>query len=282
MMMEGLGPALIRALRGRGNVLISREARYSTGLSRRDYFDWPLHVAALTDLHAPDLVIIALGGNDAQDIMDVTRKRHRVGTPSWERHYLLRAGELIAAARKGGALILWVGLPVMGHSPHAEYTLQLSRQQQKACSDPSSQIFVDTLPVLTDAKGGFLTYAQNAKGVQTRIRQKDRIHLTDAGGDLLAAAVLPHLDALLQKIAGQRRTALLSGRTLPGQRARPEDPALVVTSRGIPSDGSPLPTPRPFPSPAHPGDLASSPPPPKNDAPFPSTPAGAASRLPGG
>ena len=278
MMMEGLGPALIRALRDRGKVIISREARYSTGLSRRDYFDWPLHMAALADLHAPDLVVIALGGNDAQDIVDVTRKRHRVGTPSWEKHYLLRAGELIAAARKGGALVLWIGLPVMGNSPHAGYTLQISRQQQMACSDPSSQVFVDTRPILADAKGGFLTYAQNAKGVQTRIRQKDRIHVTDAGGELLAAAVLPHIDALLQKIAGQRQAALLDSRTLPGRRA--EDPALAVTSRGIPSDGSPVSSPRPFRT--SPGDFASFPPSPENDAPFPFRPAGAASRLPGG
>ncbi|MDR1359899.1 MAG: DUF459 domain-containing protein, partial [Deltaproteobacteria bacterium] len=166
MMMEGLGPALTRALRERADVKILRDAKYSTGLSRRDYFDWPLHMADLVEQHSPDLVIIALGGNDSQDIVDVTRKRHLLGASSWEKHYLLRAAELVAAARKKGALVIWVGLPVMGNSPYAGYALRISRQQRLACSDPRSQAFVDTLPVLADAKGGYLTYARNKQGAQ--------------------------------------------------------------------------------------------------------------------
>jgi hypothetical protein len=282
MMMEGLGPALTRALQTLGKVKISRDAKYSTGLSRRDYFDWSLHMAALAEQHAPDLIVISLGGNDSQDIVDVAQKRHWVGTPSWERHYLLRARELVAAARKNGALALWVGLPVMGNSPHARYTLQISRQQQAACSDPSSEVFVDTLPVLADPKGGYLTYAQSAKGVQTRVRQKDKIHVTDAGGDLLAAAVLPHAEAMLQRIAGHRRAALLAGQAALKKRSRLENPALAVTSRRIPADGALALSPQEYASRTAPGDLASSLSPRQDEGPLPRAPAGAAPRPPGG
>ncbi|MDR2075887.1 MAG: DUF459 domain-containing protein [Desulfovibrio sp.] len=277
MMMEGLGPALLRVLRDRADVRVARDARYSTGLSRRDYFDWPLHMAALVDLHAPDLVIIAMGGNDSQDIVDITRKRHLVGTFSWERHYLLRARELLAAVSKEGALALWVGLPVMGNSPHARHTLQVSRQQQAAC-DPFTRIFVDTLPVLADSRGGYLTYARNAKGVQTRIRQKDKIHLTDAGGDLLAAAVLPRIDDLLQRLAGYRRAALPDRQAISERRSRLEDPALSVTSQALSSIAAPAFFPRRSASRA--GKLSL--PPQGEDASVVLTPAGAAPRSPGG
>jgi hypothetical protein len=239
MMMEGLGPALVRALRDRADLKISREAKYSTGLSRRDYFDWPLHMAALVDRHSPDLVILALGGNDSQDIVDVTQKRHLVGTPSWERHYLLRARELVAAARKNGSLVLWVGLPVMGNSPYDRYTLQISRQQQAACSDPVSQVFVDTLPVLADDRGGYLTYAKNAQGAQIRIRQKDKIHVTDAGGDFLAAAVLPQINAMLEKIARHRQTELLTSQDVPDKPSRTGDQTLPVSSKETPAAAPP-------------------------------------------
>ncbi|MDR2162203.1 MAG: DUF459 domain-containing protein [Desulfovibrio sp.] len=232
MMLEGLGPALLRALAGRDNTRVTRHARYSTGLSRKDYFDWPAHMASLAALHSPDLVIITLGGNDAQDIVDASRRRHLAGSPSWEAQYLLRARELVSAARRGGAKIIWVGLPVMGSSAaHSRHTLQLSQLHQAACVDPSSQIYVDTMPVLADKRGKYRTYAQKADGSQIRIRQKDGIHVTNAGGDLLAQEVLPHIDAMLLKIAQQRQAALRAERAAADRRSRAEDPVLSVTSQ---------------------------------------------------
>lgn len=41
MMMEGFGPVLQRTLRKRPDLDVVREGKYSTGLSRQDYFVWP-------------------------------------------------------------------------------------------------------------------------------------------------------------------------------------------------------------------------------------------------
>lgn len=200
MMMEGLGPALLRSLRTREDIVVIREAKYSTGLSRKDYFDWPAHMESLVEKYKPAVVIITMGGNDAQDIVDDSKKRHFVATDSWGEQYKERASLLIQAAQKEGATVIWVGLPVMGQPTHAKRSLQLCVQQEAACVDNSPCVYVDTLELLTDSKGEFTAFVKDSDGKQVRIRYKDKIHVTTAGGEILIKAVLPELDKLLEAI----------------------------------------------------------------------------------
>ena len=217
MMMEGLGPALLRNLRGRDDLVVVREAKYSTGLSRMDYFDWPAFMESLVEKYTPDVVIITMGGNDAQDIVDENKKRHFVGTPSWEERYRERAGLLLAAAQKGGAKVIWVGLPIMGYPNQDKYTRQLCAQQKAACTNATSQVFVDTLAVLADEKGEFMAFIKDDEGKQTRIRYKDKIHVTTTGGEMLIKEVLPHLDAILKPLANASG-AMVGGAANSGQK----------------------------------------------------------------
>ena len=61
MMMEGFGPVLQRTLRKRPDLEVVREGKYSTGLSRQDYFDWPAQLEKLVEKHNPDMVVICMG-----------------------------------------------------------------------------------------------------------------------------------------------------------------------------------------------------------------------------
>ena len=219
MMMEGLGPALLRSLRGRDDIVVVREAKYSTGLSRMDYFDWPAYMATLVEKYTPDVVIITMGGNDAQDIIDSSKKRHFVGTESWEQQYRERATMLLADAQKDGAKVIWVGLPIMGYPTHAKYSIQLCNQQKAACTNSTSQVFVDTLSTLADDKGEFMAFVTGSDGKQTRIRYKDKIHVTTAGGEMLITEVLPQLDALLQPLLPQTPALPATNSTAPGAAA---------------------------------------------------------------
>ena len=83
MMMEGFGPVLQRTLRKRPDLEVVREGKYSTGLSRQDYFDWPAQLEKLVGKYNPDMVVICMGANDPQDIIDENRKRHHADSESW-------------------------------------------------------------------------------------------------------------------------------------------------------------------------------------------------------
>ena len=208
MMMEGLGPVLLRFLRGHGGVEVVREAVYSTGLCRADYFDWPAHMKKVVEQHKPHLVIICLGANDGQDIVDANKKRHIAGTETWKVQYRERAKLLLAAAQATGARVIWVGLPIMGKEPHATYIKAVVAEQRAACEETPSCLFIDTWATLAGAKGEFLSFIQGKDKVHTRIRSNDKVHVTEAGGTLLLADIRPTLECMFVRPPAVNGTAL--------------------------------------------------------------------------
>ena len=157
MMMEGFGPVLQRTLRKRPDLEVVREGKYSTGLSRQDYFDWPAQLEQLVAKYNPDMVVICMGANDPQDIIDENRKRHHADSESWKTIYRSRAERLLAVATAKGAKAVWVGLPVMGKEPYSTRVRRLSELQKEAC-ETYHAAFVDTVKVLADAQGNYTTF----------------------------------------------------------------------------------------------------------------------------
>ena len=197
MMMEGFGPVLQRALRARPDLEVIKEGKYSTGLSRIDYFDWATYLNQLVSRDRPDMVVICLGANDPQDIIDEKGKRHIAGGASWASLYRERADKLLQEATAGGARVIWVGLPIMSKEPYSTRVRLLSDLQRQACEaykdaeKPGQARFVDTLAVLADARGEYTSFATDAKGQGVRLRYKDKVHVTEDGGLRLTEHVLP-------------------------------------------------------------------------------------------
>lgn len=203
MMMEGFGPVLQRALRARPDVDVIREGKYSTGLSRVDYFDWGGRLAELVRRDAPDLVVICLGANDPQDIIDESGKRHHADSASWAEIYQSRAENLLRVATAGGARVIWVGLPIMSKEPYSTRIRRLSNLQKAACASyvPSGETgrarFVDTLAALADENGAYAAFAPDPAGRAVRLRYKDKVHVTEEGGRRMTRRVLPFIFAAL-------------------------------------------------------------------------------------
>lgn len=197
MMMEGLGPALFRTLGKDPGIELTKDARYSTGLSREDYFDWPARLEELIRTKDPDVVVVCLGANDGQDIL-TGKKRHITGTFSWQVLYRQRADRFVDTALSRGARLVWIGLPVMGKEPYSSRIRLLSALQQAACGRCGPRaLFVDTVPMLADARGRFQTYGLDKEGRQIRLRRQDAVHLTEEGGRILVEKVLPDIRAQL-------------------------------------------------------------------------------------
>ena len=198
MMMEGFGPVLQRTLRKRPDIEVIREGRYSTGLSRRDYFDWPAHLKQLVERDDPDLVIICMGANDPQDIIDENKKRHHADSASWKEVYRSRAEQLLNIATSRGSRVIWAGLPIMSKEPYSTRIRRLSNLQKEACEKfPQQAIFVDTKAALADSSGKYMTFMTDEKGRHVRLRYKDMVHVTEDGGRLLTARLLPFIDRQL-------------------------------------------------------------------------------------
>jgi hypothetical protein len=95
--------------KNRGNVTIEVKGISSSGLARRDFFDW-LAFASSEESNGYDLYVVILGTNDGQNSHG--REDERFGTLDWEYLYTARVEDFIASLQRKGN-VLWVSIPVI-------------------------------------------------------------------------------------------------------------------------------------------------------------------------
>ena len=92
MMAVGLAPVLRRSATRDSGTRFVRAYRSGTGLGRPDVFNWPAQYPQLVGTAQPDIVICAIGANDAQNFQ-VDRNVYLFGTPEWKQIYAERIRE---------------------------------------------------------------------------------------------------------------------------------------------------------------------------------------------
>ncbi len=103
----------------------------------------------------------------------------------WEEAYARRVDEMIAAARSGGAAVVWVGLPAIRgqrSTGEASYLNEIYR----ARAEKAGIFFVDVWDGFVDEGGRFATYGPDVEGQNRRLRTPDGVHFTKYGARKLA------------------------------------------------------------------------------------------------
>ena len=194
--MEELGPALAQMLAGKKNLKLVQAGRSSTGLCRPDFYDWPKAMRAFMRSEHPKTVVICIGTNDDQTVSDAG-VRHQFISPRWQQAYRHKVEEIINIIEEYGGISIWVSPPIMGPNalrPRVFAIREVIRQTCEARNVP----FIDIWPTLADANGNF-QYSLIAPGGKTiTLRARDGVHIAPAGNKILAKAVLPHLENMLQ------------------------------------------------------------------------------------
>ncbi len=198
MMMEGLGPTLQKALGKFSDLNVVRQGRYSSGLSRPDFYDWPQNIQRLIKEHNPHMIIVSLGANDTQDIV-VNKKRHFIDSKSWERVYAIRALNFLETTIGDDREILWVSLPIMIKMPYAKRTKIISKIQAEVSSYYENVEFLNIEHLLTK-NGAFTAHIMGENNKTIRLRSKDNIHVSTEGGHILTSYVLPHAQKQLNQL----------------------------------------------------------------------------------
>jgi uncharacterized protein len=196
-LVEALGGPLDAALSEWLAADVRTDPRYSTGLARPDYFDWPAYAAETLADADPDVVVLMIGANDDQDMRggDGIVGRHDA---QWSREYQARARELLDALATEGRDVFWVGLPRMQQDDFDVAMREIDAIQREVSEQTPGVRHVPTRDLVSD-DGEYATYLDTGVGVE-RVRRSDGVHLTPAGGGLLARQ---RLAALI----GQRWTA---------------------------------------------------------------------------
>jgi hypothetical protein len=163
----------------------------ASGLTRPDYYDWPRALATDLDAADPEVVVAVFGVNDAQGIvLPGGTPVPEVSDPRWSVEYRRRVGAVMDQLRDDGRLVLWVTQPPM-HDPGFDARIDVVNQAfaAEAATRPWI-VLVDPATVVGDANGAYADGLPDASGAPADVRRNDGIHLTDAGGELLATHVL--------------------------------------------------------------------------------------------
>ena len=190
-----MGGPLQSDLAGTGVVNAALDGRESTGLTRPDYFNWPAELQADLKSTKPQVVVVMIGANDAQDFLGPPDVPYT--SPQWNTLYAQRVAQFMQIAGSGGATVVWVG-----HAAHAEPRPQRAdvrhqrRRPAPGGDGPPARQLRRTDKSLGTAQGGYTAFITNAAGQVVNVRTPDGTHLTPGGGQVVAQQVIGELQTL--------------------------------------------------------------------------------------
>lgn len=199
---DGLWGGIVRAVSRdrclRGRINCGRFARNGTGLTRLDTFSWPSEARAVVERFSPHLVIVSLGLNDRQNIVDGAR-RAAWGTREWDERYMENVQAVARSAMSGGAQVLWIGLPALRDTTadqDARVKNVLFETALTQLGQPGAR-FVAPWRLSQQGEDAFQSYARAANGSMVQIRATDGVHFTSVGYDMIVAYLYPQISETL-------------------------------------------------------------------------------------
>ena len=186
------GALLERSLDEHPMVECVRRAKSATGLARPDFFDWVAEGKQQAATSSPDLIIVILGGNDGQDLIEKDDKRGRVQWQSeaWDDAYALRVQKFVDVMAAEGRRVMWLGLPRTDTKNFEGKLVKIRAVQQDALAKRPEAVYVDTTPLVTDNDGNLLRKVDFG-GRSGPLRESDGIHFTMHGSRYFAERVFP-------------------------------------------------------------------------------------------
>jgi hypothetical protein len=188
-MTEVAGGAIVDLAEATGVIDGQHDFRYSSGLTRPDYYDWYAAASAAIAERRPEVVVVMFGANDAQGIVTATGPEP-FGTEAWVAEYRARVAAMMDLLEADGRVVYWIGQPVMRSDSFSDRMAVLDTVYEDEATRRERVHYVDSWALFSDAAGGYAGYLPGADGTPVLMRQGDGIHLTRTGGERLASVVV--------------------------------------------------------------------------------------------
>jgi hypothetical protein len=203
-----LGWGLARELPSGSSLNVVQLDKSATGLANAGYYDWPTELETDLNLYHPQLVLICLGGNDEQG-MEVDGSAVQFPSPAWTGAYLTRVRQLVSEATANGALVMWVGMPVMEDPDYSQgMEILNSLYQQGARADPNAT-FVSTWQLFSE-RGAYQAVA-DVNGIPENLREPDGIHYSFTGEDVIGTYLIDEMASIFHVQLAPTNPAVITG-----------------------------------------------------------------------
>lgn len=210
---NGIWDALYRQLPGSDGFEVLKFAKEATGFTRYRTLDLEKRAREQLRQQPVDAVVISFGANDNQAVF-ADGHLHPLMSDGWKRVIGERIDKFVAAVRSTGAVVYWVGLPVM-RDPQLDADMQAMDAFYEDHMRRLGVPFVDSRPLTLDAEGKYNAYLPDLKtGKPVLLRTGDGLHMIGVGYQRLTNGVA----ADLRRYADRARQA--AGRPAPGGGTR--------------------------------------------------------------
>jgi hypothetical protein len=162
--------------------------KFSSGLARPDYFNWPAELAHQVAVLNPQIVVLMLGSNDNQPLLAPDGHTYAFATPGWKREYHRRVGAVMDQLIVRDRWVAYVGVPILANRNDQWPIINAVIAEEAA--KRARAVYVDSFTLFQDPNGNYTQYLPNSKGQLIQVRTADGIHFQRAGGDLLAKQTL--------------------------------------------------------------------------------------------
>ncbi|AWX15573.1 hypothetical protein CEP48_05025 [Mergibacter septicus] len=196
-LMQGLAPQLQKLLKKKFGINSINLSKQSTGLSYPHFFNWPETIEqALEQDPKIKLLIVMLGANDPWDMPNPENRRGaylKFKSPMWEKVYRQRIQQIVHSAKQHQVQLIWIEVPFIRKNKlnqQTRYLNQLYADEIKAYG-----VWIPLERYLSGGEDHFIdTLSVDQKNI--RVRTKDGIHFTLAGGRYVADYILQYIHYL--------------------------------------------------------------------------------------
>ncbi|HXJ64154.1 MAG TPA: DUF459 domain-containing protein [Actinomycetota bacterium] len=171
---------------------IIEKGLHSTGLARPDYYNWPNALAVFMQNYHPDIVIVMVGGNDAQTVYTLSGDKipFGVGDPRWPKLYTQRVNEMMNEASADGTHVVWLGMPIMGNEAFSRNIHYIDGIYADQAKRHPNVLYIDTWSLFADKNGHYADYLPDRNGNLVLVRASDKVHLSSAGNHILMGVLI--------------------------------------------------------------------------------------------
>lgn len=195
----GLAASLERSLKEYNDQIdFARVGKVSSGLATPHLFDWEKKVQVLIDNHKPDIIVVLMGINDANNNIHIDNRKAVLGTAAWPDAYQQRVERFLNTITSNNVPTYWVSLPVVRDKAMTDRIRIANAAAKNACASFDLCHFVDIAAILTDEDGNYTNYKKDEKGYSIRIRAQDGIHFSTDGGNLLSRYILDYISNFVE------------------------------------------------------------------------------------
>jgi len=202
-MAQVFGESLVRLGSETGVISPVLNYQISTGLTRPDFFNWPARLTDVISNDDPDVMVVIFGANDAQG-MELSNGVFQPFDDEWVSEYAQRvatAMDIITA--DSDRIVIWVGQPIMRSGSFDRRMNRLNEIYISQASVRDQILYLDTRSMFAGSNGEYEAFLPALDGETRNLRQQDGTHLSRAGGDLLADAVLDLVGTKVDLVSGR-------------------------------------------------------------------------------